>query len=130
LAKQIENEADAVMDLVLKEKKKSVVVKIIGEIDQHNAEELRESVDKAFDRSRCKHMIFDFSAVSFMDSSGIGLLIGRYKSVKVRGGSVAIAGMNRELSRIYAISGLKKIMKCYVSIEEAEKELESLAEQT
>jgi stage II sporulation protein AA (anti-sigma F factor antagonist) len=117
------------MDLIVKEKKKSVVVKIVGEIDQHNAEELRQSVDKAFERSRCSNMIFDFSAVSFMDSAGIGLLIGRYKNVRSRGGNVAIVGMNRDLSRIYTISGLKKIMACHGTLDEAEKELEGLAGQ-
>jgi stage II sporulation protein AA (anti-sigma F factor antagonist) len=113
------------MDLVVKEKKKCIVLKIVGEIDQHNTEELRERIDKAYERSRCKHMIFDFSLVSFMDSSGIGLLIGRYKNVRSRGGEVAIANMNKDLSRIYNISGLKKIMTCYETVDEAEKEIGS-----
>jgi stage II sporulation protein AA (anti-sigma F factor antagonist) len=113
------------MDLIVKEKKRCIVVKIVGDIDQHNAEELRERIDKAYERSRCKHMIFDFSLVSFMDSSGIGLLIGRYKSVRNRGGVVAIASMNKDLIRIYNISGLKKIMTCYDTLDQAEKELGS-----
>ena len=115
------------MNVLLLERNKNMIVKIIGDIDQHNAEDIREKVDKAFERSRCKHMIFDFSGVAFMDSSGIGLLIGRYKNVHSRGGAVAIANMNRDLGRIYNISGLKKIIDSYESLDQAEKQFEKRA---
>ncbi|MDR2649957.1 MAG: anti-sigma factor antagonist [Clostridiales bacterium] len=107
------------------ERNKNLIVKIMGDIDQHNAEEIREKVDKAFERSRCGHMIFDFSGVAFMDSSGIGLLIGRYKNVRSRGGTVAIANMNHDLGRIYNISGLKKIIGSFDSLDQAEKQAEN-----
>jgi stage II sporulation protein AA (anti-sigma F factor antagonist) len=98
----------------------NLVISITGDIDQHNTEELRVKIDRAFERSHCKHIIFDFSAVSFMDSSGIGLLIGRYKTASAKGGTVAIAGMTNELKRIYNISGLKKIIKSFDTLENAE----------
>ncbi|MDR1558476.1 MAG: anti-sigma factor antagonist [Clostridiales bacterium] len=112
---------------MLLERNKNLIVKIIGDIDQHNAEEIREKVDKTFERSRCRHMIFDFSGVAFMDSSGIGLLIGRYKNVRNRGGTVAIANMNRDLGRIYNISGLKKIIGSFDTLDQAEKQVENRA---
>jgi stage II sporulation protein AA (anti-sigma F factor antagonist) len=62
-----------------------------------------------------------------MDSSGIGLLIGRYKSVTARGGTVAIANMNSDLGRIYNISGLKKIISSFDSLDQAEKQVENQA---
>ena len=113
------------MDVILLERNKNLIVKINGEIDQHNSEDIRERIDKAYERSRCRHMIFDFSGVAFMDSSGIGLLIGRYKKVSGRNGTVAIANMNRDLGRIYNISGLKKIISSFESLDQAEKKVES-----
>ena len=111
------------MKVMLSERNRNLIVKILGDIDQHNAEIIRDKVDKAFEVSRCKHMIFDFSEVAFMDSSGIGLLIGRYKNVHSHGGSVAIANMNRDLGRIYNISGLKKIIHSFDTLDQAEKQV-------
>ena len=115
------------MNVMVSERNRNLIVKIIGDIDQHNAEDIRERVDKAFERSRCKDMIFDFSEVEFMDSSGIGLLIGRYKNVSGRGGTVAIANMNRDLGRIYNISGLKKIIGSFDTLAQAEKQADKRA---
>ncbi|MCL2189986.1 MAG: anti-sigma factor antagonist [Defluviitaleaceae bacterium] len=89
------------------------------EIDAHSAERLRTSVDAAFEKSSCMHMLFDFAKVTFMDSSGIGMLIGRYKQAEKRGGSLAIANMSEEMNRLYAISGLAKIIKSYATNAEA-----------
>jgi len=122
----LENGANTV-DVRISERNRNLIIKIIGDIDQHNAEDIREKVDKAFDRSRCRDMIFDFSEVEFMDSSGIGLLIGRYKNVYNRGGTVAIANMNRDLGRIYNISGLKKIIGSFDTLDQAEKQADKRA---
>jgi stage II sporulation protein AA (anti-sigma F factor antagonist) len=122
----LEIEANA-MELTISERGKNLIVKIVGDIDQHNAEEIRAKVDRAYERSHCRHMIFDFSGVTFMDSSGIGLLIGRYKNVHSRGGTVAIANMNRDLGRIYNISGLKKIIASFESLDQAEQQVSVLA---
>ena len=110
------------MNVMISERSKNLIVKIAGDIDQHNAEDIRVKVDKAFERSKCKDMIFDFSEVEFMDSSGIGLLIGRYKNVCSRGGTVAIASMNRDLGRIYNISGLRKIIGSFDTLDQAESQ--------
>ena len=98
---------------------KVLVISPMPEIDAHSAERLRSAVDAAFEKSPCTHMVFDFSKVSFMDSSGIGMLIGRYKLAEKRGGSITIASMSEEMARIYAISGLAKIIKQCASKEEA-----------
>ena len=102
---------------------KALYIQLEGEIDHHSAGDLRERIDLAFDPTDCKQIIFDFSGVTFMDSSGIGMIIGRYKNAKKRGGTVAIAGMRPEIGRIFQISGLAKIINSYASIEDAEKAL-------
>jgi len=98
------------MGLLIEIKGSALVAKPDCEIDHHSAERLRVQIDAAFEKSSCRHIIFDFSQVGFMDSSGIGMIIGRYKNAEKRGGRLAIAGMNDEMGRLYTISGLAKII--------------------
>jgi anti-sigma F factor antagonist len=65
---------------------KVMVVSLKTEIDAHSAERLRAVIDAAFEKSPCTHMVFDFEHVGFMDSSGIGMIMGRYKNAEKRGG--------------------------------------------
>ena len=105
------------------QKGKALYIQLEGEIDHHSAGGLRERIDMAFDPTDCRQIIFDFSDVTFMDSSGIGMIIGRYKNAKKRGGTVTIAGMSPEIGRIFQISGLAKIIDSYASVNEAERAL-------
>ena len=98
----------------------NLVCKLAGDIDHHNAEAIRNAVNAEFHRHGAKNLVFDFSHVSFMDSSGIGLIIGRYKEVSGIGGKVFAINISPELNRIFEISGLKKIIQCYESLEQAE----------
>ena len=96
-----------------------LIVSIEGEIDHHTAEEIRTRIEDEFYSLNVKNMIFDFSKVTFMDSSGIGMVIGRYKHVKNFGGKVVVAKVNETFDRIFKISGLYKIIKCYETLDEA-----------
>jgi stage II sporulation protein AA (anti-sigma F factor antagonist) len=100
-----------------------LIAKLSGELDHHNAEDVRLAIDTAFERSNVRHILFDFSDVSFMDSSGIGVIIGRYKNAKKRGGQTGVAGMNNAMQRIFDISGLAKIVTRFNVPDEAEKAL-------
>lgn len=103
--------------------KKSVVliVKIQGEIDHHCAAILREKIEKEFQKSDTKHLIFDFKDVTFMDSSGIGMVIGRYKSVMAYGGKTVVANANEKVSQIFQMAGMQRIIPQYASVTEALK---------
>jgi len=81
-----------------------------GELDHLQAERLRVQIDAAYDRSTCKHIILNMVGVSFMDSSGIGMIIGRYKNAEKRGGQLILANMSDTVSRLFEISGLAKII--------------------
>ena len=105
------------------QKGKVLYIHLEGELDHHSAKGFKEEIEKAFAPTDWRHIIFDLKEVSFMDSSGIGMIIGRYKNANERGGTVAIAGMSPELSRIYQISGLAKIINSYADVEEAEEAL-------
>ena len=105
------------------QKDKSLYIRLEGELDHHSVQGIRLKIDRAFEPTDCRNMIFDFSGVTFMDSSGIGMIIGRYKNATKRGGAVAIASMRPEIDRIFQISGLAKIIDSYASTHEAEAAL-------
>lgn len=107
------------MNIVCTERNRNLVVKINGEIDHHSAEEIRDRIERDFARSNAKNIIFDLANVGFMDSSGIGMIIGRYKQLEKQGGRVFAINISGNLNRIFEISGLKKIIGCYDSLDDA-----------
>ncbi|MCL1843600.1 MAG: anti-sigma factor antagonist [Defluviitaleaceae bacterium] len=90
-----------------------------GELDHYQAERLRTQIDSAFEKSGCRHLLLDMRAVSFMDSSGIGMIIGRYKMVEKRGGRLVVANMSESVTKLFDISGLSKIVSQADSTERA-----------
>ena len=107
------------MEIKIDKDGRNMVVLIKGEIDHHTAEEIREKIEKEYSRSNIKNIIFDFKDVTFMDSSGVGMVIGRYKTISKNGGSVAVSGIRESAFRIFEISGLKKILNLYGNAKEA-----------
>ncbi|MDF2944823.1 MAG: hypothetical protein K0S01_3681 [Herbinix sp.] len=96
-----------------------LVIKLNEELDHHNAIRIREKADKLIDRNNIKHIIFDFSDAGFMDSAGIGVIMGRYKKVIFIGGKTAVANVNSTVDRIFRLSGLYKIIEKYDTVEAA-----------
>lgn len=83
---------------------------ITEEVDHHTTEKMRRKMDYEITRFMPRKVVFDFSKVSFMDSAGIGLLIGRYKLVKLLGGTTEISHCNKSVSKILEMSGVLKII--------------------
>ena len=90
----------------------TLVVKLSGEIDQSCAEEIRSDIDREITLRHVQNLILDFAAVEFMDSSGLGMIIGRYKQMKARGGKTMIIRAKPQVDKILSLSGLKKIIEC------------------
>lgn len=90
----------------------TLVVKIAGEIDHHTATELRDEVDREINLRNIVNLVLDFDGVSFMDSSGIGVIIGRYKQIRARGGKTMLIRVQPQVDRVLELSGLKKILEC------------------
>ena len=85
---------------------------ISGEIDHHTARNIREQIDAEVELNQPTLLVLDFSDVTFMDSSGIGVIAGRYKEIKARGGKVMIIRVKPQVDKILEISGLKTILEC------------------
>ena len=84
-------------------------VRIEGEVDHHSAVSLREEVDREILEVRPKRLELDLSGVSFMDSSGIGLIMGRYKKIRPMGGEIFVSNLNCRMQRIFGLFGLNSI---------------------
>lgn len=96
-----------------------LIIRLNEELDHHNAIRIREKADRLIDRNNIKHIIFDFSGAGFMDSAGIGVVMGRYKKVIFIGGKAAVANVNTAVDRIFRLSGLYKIIEKYDTVEAA-----------
>ena len=80
-----------------------------GELDHHTARGMREQVDAAVERSSVSRLRLDFSGVGFMDSSGIGLVMGRYRLMQARGGTLTVVGASERILRVMRLAGLERL---------------------
>ncbi len=88
-----------------------MVLVLLGEIDHHNAAELRGELDAFLLRERPARLVMDLSKVAFMDSSGLGLLLGRMRLVKTFGGVMAVKCTNPRILKILRLSGMERFME-------------------
>lgn len=96
-----------------------LIITLNGELDHNSAEEVRVKVDDRIDRDNIEKVVLDFSGVTFMDSSGIGAVLGRYKKLANKGGILCIANPNKNVDRIFDLAGLYKVIKDYNTVDEA-----------
>ena len=79
---------------------------LTGEIDHHTAGKIRDEIDAAIEFHRPACLVIDFGGVTFMDSSGIGLVMGRYKLMKSINGTVRVEKTPKPLRKVMKLSGL------------------------
>ena len=89
---------------------KTLEIHFEEEIDHHSCLTFAIMIDDSIKKFMPKHVLFNFENVSFMDSSGIGMLIGRYRKIIRNGGNAEIINIQPELQRIFEMSGILKIM--------------------
>lgn len=80
-----------------------------GDIDHHNAKFMREIIDEAVTRQKPEELILDFRNVTFMDSSGIGLVMGRYKLLQITRSKLKVANVSSTTQKVMRLAGLDKL---------------------
>ena len=98
------------MECIYVPRNKLLTIKIADEIDESTTDKLRRKIDNEITRYMPRKTIFDFSRVAFMDSAGIGMIIGRYKLMKLIGGSLEIHNVKESAKKILEMSGVLKIV--------------------
>lgn len=98
-----------------------MIVKLNGELDHHTSEDVRKKIDQMYYNNNLKNIVLDMTGLNFMDSSGIGLIMGRYKNCIERKGKILIVSTSPYINRMLKMSGLLKLVNIYQTIEEAIK---------
>ena len=106
------------METILKVNGRTLFICPGEDLDHHNAEKIRVKSDELLKEYPVNRVVFDFTGVEFMDSSGIGVVMGRYKQMQYAGGEVFVRGIGERVDRIFQMSGLYKLVKPYAEGEE------------
>ena len=114
--------------IYVKELENTIIFKVENEFDNLLCIKYKNTITEIIARKRYSLVVFDLNNVSFIDSSGIGLILGRYKQVKEYKGEVIICGVNKNIKKTLAISGIAMIIDTYEDIYENIKELVNLYE--
>jgi stage II sporulation protein AA (anti-sigma F factor antagonist) len=86
-------------------------VYIAGDIDHHSAKGIREQINEKINTAMPKILVMNFAGVEFMDSSGLGIILGRYRLMQSMGGTAMVTGVKRQIYKILKLSGVDKIMQ-------------------
>ena len=98
------------LESIYNEEDRLLVIKITEEIDEFSVQKIRRRVDYEIERYMPKEIIFDFNNVTFMDSAGIGLIIGRYKVANMLGSKLEVANLTQGIKKIFEMSGILKLI--------------------
>lgn len=111
------------MELHYESMNNTLIVKLKGELDHHVAEDIRVEIDEMISSKRSKNLIFNLRELNFMDSSGIGVIIGRYKNINKYGGKVAVVEVSEKIDKIFSLAGLYRIVGKYKNEKDALKSM-------
>ncbi|MGI6751896.1 MAG: STAS domain-containing protein [Anaerovoracaceae bacterium] len=101
-----------------------LIARLSGELDHHSATMVRKDIDQAIDAFQAVNLILILEQVSFMDSAGIGVVVGRYNKMKGRGGRIFLTGGGEYLRRILEMSGVYTIIDHYEKVEDVVRLIE------
>lgn len=96
-----------------------LIVRVEGELDMHSAGEFRQSIDNALDNNDAKNIVLNLDGVDFIDSSGLGVILGRYKRVSLVRGQMLATNIQPQVAKIFELAGLFKIIRACNSETEA-----------
>ena len=99
------------METLYKKEDKSLILKITEELDHHTVEKIRKKADLEIEKHIPRKVILDFNKVSFMDSAGIGLILGRYKNISLLGGKLEVVNVSNHVIKILNMSGLSRLIE-------------------
>ncbi|PRX73842.1 SpoIIAA-like anti-anti-sigma regulatory factor [Cohnella sp. SGD-V74] len=103
------------LQVELEQQRNVLIVRLRGELDHHTADIVRYKMEDAILRGRCDHVVLSLKDLQFMDSSGLGVILGRYKLIKGRGGKMVVCDTQPSVKRLFELSGLFKILSFYDS---------------
>jgi stage II sporulation protein AA (anti-sigma F factor antagonist) len=103
-----------VLNLEKKIERLTLFLRLDGELDMHTASTLRQAIDSEIDKRGIRTVILNLQGVQFVDSSGLGVILGRYKKLLPFGGKLKISNVPPHIYKIMELSGLPKIISFYL----------------
>jgi stage II sporulation protein AA (anti-sigma F factor antagonist) len=97
-------------EIIYEKVRGTLILHLPPEIDHHSSGAIRQRTEEYLREGAIRSIVFDFSRTTFMDSSGVGALMGRYKRMRDRGGTVMVCGVDERIRRILRISGIDKLI--------------------
>ena len=88
-----------------------ILITLLGEMDHHNAVMMRGEIDRLINEEQPRRVELDLSEIGFMDSSGLGFVMGRYSLIQKLGGEFVLKNPNERTARIFELAGLERIIK-------------------
>jgi len=98
------------LQIELENRSSALIVRLKGELDHHTAETVRKKMEEAIEAGDIRHIVLSLKELSFMDSSGLGVILGRYKQITAKGGKMVVCDANPSVFRLFEMSGLFKIL--------------------
>ncbi|MBQ6333339.1 MAG: anti-sigma factor antagonist [Clostridia bacterium] len=99
------------MELNAQKRGSRLSVQLSGELDHHSAEQTRIMLDTLLRDVTVHELVLDLSGMTFMDSAGIGVILGRFRKISMRGGRMVVKGMNASVDRLFQMSGIYAIVE-------------------
>ena len=99
------------MSVEIRTNGETVTAYLSGELDHHSAKEMREAIDNAVELNMPSRLVLNFKNVSFMDSSGIGLVMGRYRILSRTGAELNITGTSPQIYKVMKLAGIERLAK-------------------
>lgn len=100
-------------------KQRWLIVRVEGEVDLHVADIFRQKVDEALEQGGVENLVLNLANVTFIDSSGLGVILGRYKRISQLGGTMSAVRLQPQVAKIFELSGLLRIIKVYSTEQQA-----------
>lgn len=104
-------EGNTTMDMDAVRRGQRLIVRLNGELDHHSAMHARSALDSMLCDLTIRELQLDMSGVSFMDSAGLGVVLGRYRTLAARGGKLIVSGVRAQIDRIFRMSGLYALVE-------------------
>ena len=98
------------MSVICTQDNRTLIAAVSGELDHHSAEQTRNMLDTLLKDITVRDLTLDLSGVSFMDSAGLGVILGRYRILSMRGGHLTVTGMSGAIDKIFRMSGVYAIV--------------------
>ena len=103
------------MNIRSKVKENFLIARVQGELDVDSVPHFRQKIETRLDKRGVDHLVLDLGEVNFIDSTGVGVLLGRYRNIKSREGKMILVNLNSHIERVLRLAGLINLVDVYDS---------------